>query len=507
MTLANKTIGNALSGVAGFAWPILLALVSMPYIVHKLGNEAYGVLALVTSVLGFFAFLDLGVTSASLKYIAESYARMDLAEINRIVGSSLVVYIFVGLAGGSLIALMSDALVFTILKIPPSQTATAIFAFRLAACGFFINMLLGVLVAIPRAIQRYDIITKMNIVISTLITVSTVIILYLGYGLLQVVVANFIFSILSVIIYVVITRRLIKGLSFRMNFCRSTFRKLLSFGFFSLVVALSSTILFQLDRLLIGAFVGSASVAFYVVPATVATRIHSVIANLMEIVFPLSSELNATGRIEKMKELYTKASKYSFMVAVSIVVPVMILSGQIMKYWMGIEYSEKSSVVLLVLSLSAFCSSLAVVPGNLINGIGQPRINALFATLSAVINILLCLLLIPRYGINGAAFANLGNIIIVALYLLTVDHKILKIGVVKMIAEIWVRPLLAAVAQAIMTALMTLYFVSGITSLILVAMASFPVYYAAAYLFDAINKEDIVAFKSFLLDRKMLGDR
>jgi O-antigen/teichoic acid export membrane protein len=501
LALANKTIGNALSGVVGFAWPILLALVSMPYIVHKLGNDAYGVLALVTSVLGFFAFLDLGVTNASVKYMAEAYAHGDVEKINKIVGSSLVVYLIAGGTGACVIALMTNTLVQRILKIPAGYIADSTFAFYVASCGFLLNMVLGVFAAVPKAVQRYDVATKVNISVSTSLTLLTVLTLYLGYGLREVVILNFFSSLASLAVYMLVAKNLVREISIRVCFDLVTFKKLFSFGAYSLLVTISATILFQLDRILIGTFAGAAQVAFYAVPASIAFRIHGFVASIMGVVFPLCSELHATGQKEKLRELYIKASRYSFIIGISIAMPLVVLSSEVMKYWMGEEYGHKSGLVLMLLASSSFFASLSTIPALLLDGIGKPRVNAFFAVLSALLNIMLCLLLIPRYGITGAALANLANFVMVVLYLVTVDVRILHIGLFRFVVEIWSRPLVTALVHGLITTFIIAPFITGLETLIAGLVASVGVFYLCAVAFKAVNNEDLTIFRGFVQSR------
>ena len=502
MTLANKTIGNALSGVVGFAWPILLSLVCLPYIVHKLGNEAYGVLALVTSVLGFFAFLDLGVTNASVKYMAEAYAQKDLEKINNIIGSSLVVYLIAGGSGCCLIALMTNALVQNILKIPPGYIADSTFAFYVASCGFLLNMVLGVFAAVPKAVQRYDVATKVNMAVSTSLTIMTVLALYLGYGLREVVILNFLSSLASLSIYMLVAKKLIKGISIRVSYDPATFKLLFTFGAYSLLVMISSAFLFQLDRLMIGSFAGAAQVTYYVVPASIALRINGFVGSIMGVVFPLCSELHATGQQAKLRELYLKTSKYAFMLSISIATPLVVLSTPLMKYWMGVEYGLKSSLVLALLSVSSFFASLSTIPAFLLDGIGKPRVNAFFAVQSAVMNIVLCLLLIPRFGVNGAAFAGLANGLLVVFYLVTVDKKIMHIGLLRIFMDIWARPLAAALVQGVLTIFFVMPFISGVATLMSGLAVSAGLFYVVALLIKALNEEDIMQFRQFVHSKR-----
>lgn len=497
MTLANKTIGNAIAGALGYVWPIALALATTPYIVHKLGNDAYGILALVTSVLGFFAFLDLGVTNAAVKYIAEAYARNDLKEIGKIIGSSLSVFLLVGAVGAVLIAAMTSVLVQKLLRIPAEYASESAFAFYVAACGFVLNMAAGVFAAVPKAIQRYDLATKANMLIGTLLTLSTVLIIALGYGLRQVVILNFLSGVLSLCIYIAITKRHLKGVSLAVRFDGATFKKLFRFGVYSLVVILAATTCYQLDRVLIGSFLGSAAVAFYVVPASVAAAIRNIDTSLMGVVFPLCSHLSATNEIDKMRYLYLRASKYAFIVVLSLATPVIVLSGKIMTIWMGPEYAA-SSPVLAVLALTTVFNSVATVPFLILDGTGLPHVNARFSVLSGILNIVLCFLLIPSFGLIGAAFANLSNVIIVFAYLVTVDRNIMHIGLKHIAVDVWLRPFLTCLLQGAVTYYAFMPYVSGKASLLLALASSLGIYYGAAFVFNIVDTEDRDLFRQYV---------
>jgi O-antigen/teichoic acid export membrane protein len=498
LTLANKTIGNALAGVIGYAWPVALALVTTPYIVSKLGNDAYGILALVTSVLGFFAFLDLGITNASVRYISEAYAKNDIQEISKIIGSSLAVFLTIGAAGGILIAIMTSTLVQKLLKIPAEYVSDSTFAFYVASCGFILNMVVGVFASIPKAVQRYYITTKVNMLIGTSLTLSIVLTVYLGYGLKQVVILNFLSSLLSLAVYIFITKRYLTGVSIGIHFDPATFQKLFRFGMYTLLVIISSAIVLQLDRLLIGTYLGSAYVAFYVVPASIAAGIYNVVANLTGVIFPLCSHLYATGEHDKLRELYMKASKYAVIIVISLATPIIILSTQIMNHWMGLQYSLKSSSVLAILAVSAIFTSLTAIPSYILFGIGMPGTNAKFAMLSATMNICLCLVLIPWLGLSGAAFANLANFVIVILYLATVDRKVMHVGMKGILKEIWLRPLAMGLVQAAAIFYFLAPFIKSTASLLLVILLSIGVYYLASILFKVINTEDKYLFKQYL---------
>ncbi len=498
VTLASRTIGNALAGVIGFGWLTVLALTTTPYIVHKLGNDAYGILALVTSVLGFFAFLDLGMTNAAVKYIAESYALNDIKGISKIISSSLVVFLGVGVLGGVLIVLSTDILIQRLLKIPAEYLSDSRFTFYIAACGFVLNMGSAVFASIPRAIQRYYLSTIVSMCVGTSLTLSMVLILYLGYGLKHVVILNFISSVISLCAYVLIAKRYLKGLTLGLHFDPALFAKLFRFGFYSLLVILSATVCYQLDRVLIGSFLGSAAVAFYVVPASLAAAIRNIDVSLMGVVFPLCSQLSARGEFDKMRELFLKAGKYAFIVVISLATPIIILSTKIMTIWMGPEYGSKSSWVLAILVLTTVFNSVTTAPFYILDGSGMPGVNAKFSMLSAVVNIALCSVLIPSLGLVGAAFANLANILVVCIYLVTVDKKILHIGLKRIVRDVWLGPLGIAALQGAIVYFFFLPLVSDKATLLFSLLMSIAIYYAISFLLRVFNEEDKYFFRQYL---------
>ncbi|MCK5535040.1 oligosaccharide flippase family protein, partial [bacterium] len=180
--LVRNTLWNFLSQ----GWFLILAFVTTPYIIRKLGTDAYGVLSIVGVVLGYFAFLDLGLDRAVIKYVAEYYAKKDFDTIREVIGTALVIYFLMGFIGGTVIASLTAILITKVLKIPSNLINISQFIFYISALGFLINMPLSVFGSIPKALQRFDVVNKIKICFGTLQLLFTVLLLYLGYFLKQI---------------------------------------------------------------------------------------------------------------------------------------------------------------------------------------------------------------------------------------------------------------------------------------------------------------------------------
>src|SRR5689334_16318555 len=73
-----------------------LGVVMLPFNLRHLGQSAYGLWVLVSSLTTYFSLLDMGYGSAQLKFAARYRARRDAAALNEI--ASTIFFLFLGVA-------------------------------------------------------------------------------------------------------------------------------------------------------------------------------------------------------------------------------------------------------------------------------------------------------------------------------------------------------------------------------------------------------------------------
>src|SRR5690242_8472326 len=95
-----RVLNNAVFNTLPWAVSATLGVVFTPYIVHGFGAEAYGVLAIVLSVVGYLSFLDLNLGEAVVKYVAEYKGEESLEKVTDVIGTSISLFLAIGITGG-----------------------------------------------------------------------------------------------------------------------------------------------------------------------------------------------------------------------------------------------------------------------------------------------------------------------------------------------------------------------------------------------------------------------
>jgi O-antigen/teichoic acid export membrane protein len=428
MDLKKRTIRNSVYSLAAFVWPISLSFIATPFVVHHLGQDKYGVLALVTSFIGFFAVLDFGVSPSLVKYVAEHHAKKDYPRVNQFFSSALLFYSAIGLIGAGLIIIAAFLFAPHLVKNSPELINITKIVFFISAFGFLINMLLSALTSIPGALQRFDLTSKLNMIVASSSTIGTVLLLFLGFGLIAIVIYTVLLSLLAAIAYVAIDKKLLPTLQVRIKPDPNSLKEMFGFSGYAFIASVSGVVIAELDRLILGFILGPKAVTYYVIPGNIAIKILGAVVAASTVIFPLTSELVARGDIDKLRNLYARSSRFIIILLTLGIVPLIVFAHRFLLFWLGPDFARTSGPTLQILLLTYFISSLHVIPFLVAYGSGKPKYSAIYASCVAVLNIVLMFALIPHFQIIGAAYAYLFAVVpTTILFVLFIEKKLLSL--------------------------------------------------------------------------------
>lgn len=426
---------NAWSNLLGAAIPALVMLGTVPLVVAGLGEAGYGVYALVTAIVGYFAVIDINVTAGSVKYIAEFSARRDEDKIFQTMSFGLAVYTVIGLLGALGLFLGAGWFVTGVFAVPARLAPEATATLQLAALGFLAGQVQSYLNSVPQSLMRYDISARLEMVFGTLVPLATVGVLVLGHGLFEIVLLRVVAGSIHCAILWRAIRRLLPRARWRWPGARLR-AELLGFSAYSFLSRLATLSYAHADKLVIGALVGVTGLAYFTVAATLATRVLGLSFRLSGVFFPAASALAASGELVRLDRIYLKATRYVVYLNAAILVLVAVFAHQLLGYWMNPDFARNGALVLAVMALSQFVDSLTSLPSLVNDGMGHPRVSGLFAVARALAGLGIVYAGVAGWGIDGAAWGHLlASLVFTGAFLLYVHGRTVPTGLGKLLGQ------------------------------------------------------------------------
>lgn len=469
--VSADVVRNIMLSIAGFIWPVALLIVSTPIVLRGLGEAGFGVWSLVGNVVGYLGVFN-SLQTAGTKYLAEYLACDDRTAVRRLLGTSLLFNAAMGAIGGAAIFAAAGPLALRWLTVPVNLQPEAVVAFRVAGAGFFVNALGWWGASILAGAQRYDWLTGIVAGTATVATVGSVLAVLLHFGVVGVAVANVASALLAAVLYAWAARRALGATGLAMEFDKAMLRHVLSYGAFSTLHVVFGVVTTQLDRTLLGVWIGAAAVALYSIPLSIASRVHQFAGKALEVVLPLASAIKGEGGAGRVDRLFIRAQNANFVLVLMLSVPLLILAPEILKIWIGSGFAAQATLLFQFLVIAYALLGLGVAGSGMVAGFGYPEVNAAFALVLGVANGIGYVVLIPRWGALGAAAASaVGSAVAMPLFFWYVRRRFLNIGWLVILRETVLRPMGAAVVTAALT-IVARPLVTGLAPLLAVISAS-----------------------------------
>ncbi len=399
---------------------LFFALLTSIIIARLLGPNGMGIYSLsllLPAIILIFA--DMGISPATIYYVAKK--KFPLSQI---LGNNFIYALIMGFLGvvvGLIIIFFFQN--FIIPGVSKIYLIISLILIPLQLLFFYLqNMLSG-----KQNFKKYNIISFLNYF---LILASVSACAFISrFGIIQVIVSIIFAWFLSDLIIFYLLKKEAGSIDFKLN--REYINKSLKYGILANFANILGFLNYRLDMFLVNLFLGSTAVGFYTIGVGLAERIWIFSSVASIVLFPkVASEKNISG-----------AKIFTPVVLRTILIVTIILS--IFLYFLSkpliyLFYSSKyllSVSVLKSLLLGVVALSGAKILSNDIAGRGKPIINTYIASITIVVNLVLNIIWIPKYGIVGAAWASsvsytVSFIIILFVYAKISQNKLIRILVI-----------------------------------------------------------------------------
>ncbi len=187
--------------------------------------------------------------------------------------------------------------------------------------------------------------------------------------------------------------------------------RLLRFSLPAMLGGVFSMFLVWLDRLMVGIFRPEAEVGIYQTASQIAILFPVILTALGTAFAPMAARLYAGRRVDQMEALFRLSTGWGVRLGVPLLIVVCALPGDLLEMLFGPPY-RAGAAVLVILAVGQFVN-LATGPMNavyMMTGLERPWL--VISAAALLIDAILNWLLIPRWGIEGAAVATCSSLVL-----------------------------------------------------------------------------------------------
>jgi O-antigen/teichoic acid export membrane protein len=212
---------------------------------------------------------------------------------------------------------------------------------------------------------------------------------------------------------------------FKPQFSKEALKYAVGFGFPIVIHLLMGTIHNSIDRLMLEHYLPISELGIYTLGISVATVLQMFVTAFNQAYQPSYYELMESGG-ESREEHIIKTFKFWLVMLTLATCIGIVIGGPFLTIFAGSQFRDVSSIFPYLL-LSVYAGSFYFFFSSPIFFYKKTHLLPLITGSSAIINIVLNLLLIPKYGINGAAIATIISHIWISVISYVVGNRLFKI--------------------------------------------------------------------------------
>jgi O-antigen/teichoic acid export membrane protein len=453
MSLKILALKNVVSNWAGLAVNIAVGFFLSPFILHHLGDEAFGLWVLIFTLTGYYGIFDFGIRSSLVRYVSKFQAVNDKDQLARVVNTSLFAYSLI-----AVILLVPTVLggiyVDRLFHIPAGFLREARILFLMVGYALALGFPLGISGGILEGLQKFYLINGTNI-LSTLVRAGLIVyVLRHGFGLLSVALITVSLPLLASAVRTAMAHRLL-AIPYGWTYVdRHSFQHLANYGSVTFMIILALQLRFKTDAVIIGSFLSAAAITYFSIGSRLVDYAAQVVSSLANIFTPMSSQSHATGNYARLRAIFISGNRACALVMFPMTVILIVLGKSIIEAWVGPRYVS-SYVVLLILLIPTALYEAQASSNRLLFGMSLHKSLAYVVLMEGIANVILSVTLVRPLGIVGDAIGTAIPLLCTSLFFLP-RHlcRQLDIPIRKFLVDAYVYPMVLCIPMTVVLIVM-----------------------------------------------------
>ena len=483
-------IGLFLSKVLTYIYRVLIA--------RYFGPDSYGVFSLALIVLGIFISLSsVGLPGGISRFVPYYLGEKQYGKVSYLLKFSGFVMVLISLFLGIVMFLTSDLIALNFFEDSNLVIPLKIFSL-LVPLSVIGNLFLDII----KSHEKPGWYSFLSNILSNFSKVAALLFLILIGVSVNSIYLSYAFSIIAVLIVSLLFLRKIFGTRKTKDISakekRYIRREILSYSWPLIVLGLITKLYAWTDSLTIGYFLNATEVGYYNAALPIALLLSIAPEIFMVLFVPIINRSFSKKNNVSTSELSKQVSKWIFIINIPLFFILIIFPGVLLNLLFGPEYLVAENA-LRILSLGSFLSSFLYISEKLILMKGKSKVILINVVITLAINLVLNILLVPKYGIAGAAASTSFVWFLMAIILTTEGYHYTKIIPIR--RKVIKISLISLIPLAVI--LLARKFVEvNIYSLVLIGFLYVLLYVLLIIFTKALDRNDLLIIKAI---RKKIG--
>lgn len=384
----------------------------------------YGIYSLAFTLMSVLITIStLGLFDGTTRYIAKFRAKDQSEYVHDTIISSIVIASISSVLISIIVYLGSDYIATNIYDLPGLSPVLRLLLFAIP-----LSVLISIFVAIFRGFGE----SKVKIYFNEILRPVTYLLFLAATIFLQLSFLNMVcvYVICILITFLAFSLYFVKKLPLKLKWKKLRInhitKELLVYSMPLLAVSLLLTIMSWTDTLMLGYFKTPEIVGMYNAAYTVASLLSVVINSVGFLYVPIISQLFSKNQIKELGVINATSTRWTFMFTLPLFFLFFIYPEFVLNFFYDSRYIE-ASIVLQILSIGFIMNSYFGMNYYTLMSIGQSKLLMNCTLISAALNILLNLLLIPSFGMIGASIASCLSFVVIEAYMTAKLYRLLNV--------------------------------------------------------------------------------
>ncbi|NQE54071.1 hypothetical protein C5S29_10810 [ANME-1 cluster archaeon GoMg3.2] len=466
MNTVQRITKNTAALFAAQAVTAVLGLVLSILIARTLGPFEFGKYSFALAFTAIFAiFSDLGYNTLLIREIAR-----DKSQASKYLNNVISMRALLSLVIFALIVITINVLGY------PADTKNVVYLFGVYT---LLMSFANIFRVTFRAFEKMEYEAGITIFLSILRVSLGLLVLFLGYGLIELALVFLFSGVFDVLLsFLICERKFVKPkIELDSHFWKSTIKMALPLSMSSIF----GLIYVRIDTVMLSILKGAAVVGWYNAAYTLVLGFMPIPSLFLNAIFPLMSRYFVSSK-GSLKVAYEKASKFLLILGFPLAVGITLLADRIIILFYGQQFYP-SIIALQILAWDILLRFLFAPTGTVLVSTNKQNQMATIAGMGALLNVILNLILIPHLSYVGAAIATIiTEIFVLGVFFYLVAKQLHTLFLHKLV----VKPLIASLVMGLF-----IYSFGNTMNLFLIIILSIILYFVVLYLIGGFSKDDI----------------